>query len=332
MLSTQRPRLLASSRIHGRTALIILTAVLALGASCVSAQPQQRIHRIGVLNPGPEVPAAFTRSLRELGHVDGKNINIETRNGDGKADVLPRLVADLVNRKVSLIVASGPTAIGAVASVTKAIPIVMVGGGDPVLRGFVKTLSVPGSNVTGLSSSAKGSSGKRLELLKEVFPLLKRVAVLVPRTRTLLSDDLSHAAVVLGIDLQTVDLESAAYLDNALAGIGALRPGALVTVRELVTLHHAQQIVDYSLRHRLPSMYESEEFVRAGGLISYGINYRAQWPRAAIFVDKILKGANPATLPIEPPQLELIINLATARKLGVTIPPEILLEANGVIK
>jgi putative tryptophan/tyrosine transport system substrate-binding protein len=315
-----------------RPVVILFVAFLTFGNHSVAAHAQERVHRIGLLNPGPEVPAAFIQSLRELGYVDGKNIAIETRNGDGKAEDLPKLVVDLVNRKASIIVAHGPTAIRAAASVTKTIPIVMVGGGDPVLRGFVKDLSGPGGNVTGLSSSAKGLRGKRLELLKEILPSLKRVAMLVPRTRTTTAEDLHSTAQSLGIDLQTVDLSGAADLDNALGRVRELRPGAFIAVRELVTIHHAQQIVDYSLQHRLPSMYESAEFVRAGGLISYGINHRVQWPRAALFVDKILKGANPANLPVEPPQLELVLNLATAKKLGLTIPPEILLEANEVIK
>jgi putative ABC transport system substrate-binding protein len=315
-----------------RSILPLLTVLLSCGTYFLAADAQQRPLRIAVLNPGPEVPPGFVQRLRELGHVNGKNVLIEARNGEGKAETLPKLLADWVSRKVSLIVAYGPTAIGAAARATQSIPIVMVGGGDPVLRGFVKSLSTPGGNVTGLSSSAKGMSGKRLELLKELLPSAKRVAVLVPRSRRAVPEDLPQAAQSLGIDLQIVELNGAADLEAALARIKELRPGAFIVVRELITIHHGQRIVDYSLRHRLPAMYESEEFVRTGGLISYGVNYRAQWPRAASYVEKIFRGANPANLAVEPPQLELVLNLATARQLGVTIPPEILLEANEVIK
>jgi putative tryptophan/tyrosine transport system substrate-binding protein len=315
-----------------RSILPLLTVLLSCGTYFLAADAQERPLRIAVLNPGPEVPRGFVQRLRELGHVNGKNVLIEARNGGGTPEILPKLVADWVNHKVSLIVANGPTAISAAATATRTIPIVMVGGGDPVLRGFVKNLSIPGGNVTGLSSSAKGLGGKRLELLKEVLPALKRVAILAPRSRTTIAEDLPRTALSLGIDVQIVDLSGAADLDNALGRVKDLRPDAFITVRDLMTFHHAQQIVDYSLRHRLPSMYESEEFVRTGGLISYGVNYRAQWPRAASYVDKILRGANPANLAVEPPQLELVLNLATARQLGVTIPPEILLEANEVIK
>ena len=312
--------------------VVLFAALLTFASDSRTAQAQQEIHRIGLLNPGSKAPAAFIQSLRELGYLDGKNIVIEIRNGEGKAEVLPQMVRDLVTHKVSIIVASGPTAIRAAAGQTKAIPIVMVGGGDPVLRGFVKDLSAPGGNVTGLSSSAKGAGGKRLELLKEVLPSLKRAAVLGPRSRTTIPEDLPRTAQSLNIDFHTVDVSDAAELDHALGRIRELRPGAFITVRELLTIHRAQQIVDYGLKHKLPSMYESEEFVRAGGLISYGVNYRAQWPRAASFVDKILRGAHPGNLAVEPPQLELVLNLATAKKLGVTIPPEILLEASEVIR
>lgn len=315
-----------------RFVAFLIFSVLGLGTFCAAAQPPQQIHRIGLLSPGSEVPLDFSRSLSELGYVVGKTIFIEIRNAGGKAENLPKLVIDLLDRKVSLIVASGPTAIGAAAKATQSIPIVMVGGGDPVLRGFVKHLSAPGGNVTGSSSSASGSDAKRLELLKESLPSLARVVVLNPLSRSRIPEGYPRAAKEFGIDFHIVDLRSVTELESALARVKALRPEAFITIRELITVDQAERIATFGLRERVPSMYESAEFVRAGGLMSYGVNRASQWLRAAVFVDKILKGANPATLPVEPPQLEMVINLRTAKQLGVTIPPEILLEANEVIK
>ncbi|MBI4523627.1 MAG: ABC transporter substrate-binding protein [Deltaproteobacteria bacterium] len=312
--------------------LLLVVKSLALVEAAGGTQQAPNVFRIGVLVSGGSHSPALLKELEEVGYKQGKNILIEQRSADGKVDLLPNLAADLVRLKVAVIVAVGPTAIGHAVKATKRIPIVMVGGGDPVSRGFVQSLSAPGGNVTGLSSAAKGLGGKRLELLKEALPFVSRVALLNPRTRSRVSEDYPRVAMVLGLDFQTVDVDGSGGFDRVFAKITALRPDALITVRELSTIRHARQIADFALKKRLPSVYESEEFVRAGGLMSYGVNYMAQWRRAAVYVDKVLKGAKPATLPVEPPRFELVINLKTAKKLGVTIAPEILLEADEVIK
>jgi len=272
------------------------------------------------------------QGLRELGYIERQNIAIEYRNANGKTQLLSDLAAELIRDEVSVIVANGPNAIKAAMKVTQAIPIIMVGAGDPVVRGLVKGLSVPGGNVTGLSSSGRGTYGKQLELLKDTFPSLARVAILNPRTTKVFLKEYQYAAKALGIEIQSIDVYRSEQLDNGFARIKEMHPDAFITMREVLTVHHAKQIVEFALQNRLPSMYENTHFVEEGGLMSYGVNDTVSWHRAAVFVDKVLKGANPATLPIEPPQLEFAINLRTANKLSVKIPPEILLEANEVIK
>ncbi|HEV8342653.1 MAG TPA: ABC transporter substrate-binding protein [Candidatus Binatia bacterium] len=313
-------------------ALLLIVSFLALAEQSARAQRPTQVPRIGILGSGPAFVAEFLQELRQLGYIEGKNIIVEYRFPKGNIELLPELAADLVRLKVSVIVASSPTASGPAIKATKTIPIVMVGGGDPVSRGFVESLSLPGGNVTGLSSDARGLDGKRLELLKETFPGIARVALLNPRRRKVSVDNYALAAKELGVDLETVDVQSPAEFARAFSKITLMSSDALITMREVLSIRHAQQITEFALKKRLPAMYESEEFVKAGGLMSYGVNYRALWRRAAVYVDKILKGANPAVLPVEPPQFEFVINLQTAKKIGRTIPPEILLEANEVIK
>jgi len=314
------------------TVLLLIVGLFAFAARSAAGQPQQPIHHIGLLNVGDSRSQDLLYALRDLGYVQGKNISVEARNADGNAEILPKLAAELIKLRVALIVANGPSAVAAVVGATKSVPVVMVGGGEPLSRGFVKSLMVPGGNVTGLASSAVGAGGRRLELLKEIFPALRRVAVLKPRSRRRIAEDYLRVAQEINIELQIVDVPAAVDMERALGRIASIRPAAFITIRELSTIHGAPKITSFGLKHKLPSMYEAAEFVKVGGLISYGINYRAQWPRAAIFVAKILEGANPAFLPIEPPRFELAVNLATAKKLDVKIPPEILLEASEVFK
>jgi putative ABC transport system substrate-binding protein len=200
-----------------RRAVLLVVGALAVGGYCLGAEPQQRVHRIGLLNPGTEVPAGFIQGLRKFGYVEGQNIFIEIRNAGGKAENLPGLLGDLSNRGVSVIVANGPTAVGVALKATKSIPIVMVSGGNPVRRGFVKSLSVPGGNVTGLSSAAPGVSAKRIELAKECLPWLARVVVLKPLSRRSGVSGYRRVAETLGIDYHVVDLSGDADLDRALA-------------------------------------------------------------------------------------------------------------------
>jgi putative ABC transport system substrate-binding protein len=277
--------------------------------------------------------AAFLRQFTEMGYAEGKNILFEFRQANGQFDLLPKLAAELVALKVDVIVANGPTAIDPVSKATKTIPIVMVSGGSPVTRGFVKTVSQAGTNVTGLSSGNAGVNGKRMELLKETFPSIRRVALLDPEYRLKSrTEEYYRVAAELGIDIHSVAVDTAEEFEPAFAAMAKIHPDAVITVRHSLTIRHPRRIAEFALAHRLPSMHGSEHFVHAGGLMSYGTDYSASWRRAAVFVDKILKGANPASLPVEPTQLKFAINLNTAKRIGVAIPPEILLEANEVIR
>jgi putative ABC transport system substrate-binding protein len=277
----------------------------------------------------------FLNALQELGYIEGQSITLETRHAEGSLDRLPELAADLVRLKVSVIVAVSPLSIVAATKVTRTVPIVMINGGDPIARGFVQSWARPGGNVTGLSGTADGSHDKRLELLTEAFPGIARVAFLNTvntRKQGGMVDIYARVATALHVHLETIDVRGPEEFESAFSRIASTRPDALLTMRDPLSLSHARKIVQFALKQRLPAIYETGDFVEAGGLMSYGPNHRAQWHRAAAYVDKILKGANPAVLPVEPPQLEFVINLATARALGVTIPPEILLEADRVIK
>ena len=316
--------------------LALIVTVLALDKGLAQGQQPAKIPRIGILAAGssssPTRRQAFLRGLEGLGYVKGKNILVEYRYANGRRKHLPKLAADLVRLNVSVIVTSGPTTIKPAMQATQTIPIVMVGGGNVVGRGFVNSTARPGGNVTGISSYMKGLNQRRLELFKETLPSISRVALINPRKRKGTRRRYEETAKRLGINLQVFQTFSLEELDRAFAKIATFRPNALITVRAHLTLRFTKDIVEFAATHRIPSMYHSASFVRAGGLISYGVNYHRMWRRAAVFVDKILKGANPATLPVEPSQLELVINLKTARKIGVKIAPEILLEANEVIK
>ena len=308
-------------------------------ASLVNAQPRLQ-PRVGVLIAGstssPEglkYLEAFNRGLRELGYVSGKNIMIEYRSAERKADRLPELAAELVRLDVSVIVASGVSSTEAAIEATKTIPIVMVTGGDPVSRGFVKSLTRPGGNVTGLSSVAEGGEGKRMELFKETIPRLSRVAVLNPDKGSSRAPTYEQAGKILGIETQVFNVYSSDALEGALKKMAAGRFDGLVIVRHSLSLRFAKQIAQFALEQGVPSMAEEDNFVDAGMLMSYGRSVPAMWKRTTVFVDKILKGAKAAELPVEPPpQFELSLNLKTAAKLGIKIPPEILLEAAEVIK
>lgn len=312
--------------------IFVLLLFVLVSEGLVTAQPLKGVHRIGVLTTGSDLPPNFLRSLREMGYVDGQNIIIEHRSGTKDLNLLPKLAADLVSLKVAAIVAVGPTAIARAVNATRTIPIIMVDGGDPVSRGFVESLSRPGANVTGLSSFAPGQYHKRMELLKETLPSVFRVTMLNARIRKAYIENYRSAAVEIGVELESVDALATEQFSEAFAKIAARRPNALITARDVLIIRHTKQIVEFTYKTRLAWMSDAEQFVQAGGLISYGVNYKTSGPRAAVYVDKVLRGANPTTLPIEPPKFELVINLKTARKLGITIPPEILLEANEVIK
>jgi len=278
---------------------------------------------------------AFRQGLRELGDVEGQNITIEWRWVRGEFDRLPAVVSELLSLKVDIILAGGTPAALATQKMTAAIPTVMVAGIDPVQAGLVASLARPSGNITGLTLIAPELAGKRLALLKEAFPQISRVAVLWhglsnPSTASVLNE-LRVAASALTLSLQPLELRSAADLDGAFAALARERAGAILTIQDGLTNAHRAQIVALVTKSRLPAMYETRGWTEVGGLMAYGASDSELYRRAAYFVDKILKGAKPADLPIEQPtKFELVINLKTARALGLTIPPSLLLRADQV--
>jgi len=324
-----------------RKNLSLALVIVALGAGATIGEAQQpaRVHRIGYLASasglGP-LEEAFRQGLRELGYVEGKNIAIEYRLAQGKLDRLFDLAAELVRLKVDIIVT--PNTLDAVAAqrATRTIPIVMAASGDAVATGLVASLARPGGNVTGLTALARELSGKRLELLKEAVPGLSRVAVLWNAANPDKARDLEETQVAAGtlrLQLQSLEVRGANDLEGAFRAANSKRVGALFTLTDTVTINHQPRIVDLATKRGLPTLFQTRDFVDAGGLIFYGPNDADLYRRAATYVDKILKGAKPSELPVEQPmRFELVINLKTAKKIGLTIPPQILMRADKVIR
>ena len=315
-----------------------------LFALCSSAEAQQptKIPRIGYLGlNSPSSNAArietFRQGLRELGYVEGKNIVIEWRHHEGKLDRLPALAAELVRLKVDIIITVGPPAARAAKEATITIPIVMMQVGDPVGSGFVASLARPGGNITGLSSLAPELSGKRLELLKEIVPKLSRVAVFGTSTSPDNAQSLREvelAAGALKVKLQYLDVLGPKDIETAFrAAVKGRAEAVLMLVAGAIATAHRTQIVELAVKSRLPVIYSGRAHVEAGGLMTYGVNQNDLDRRAATYVDKILKGAKPADLPVEQPmKFEFIINLKAAKQIGLTIPPNVLARADRVIK
>jgi len=307
----------------------------------VRAQAPVKVRRIGLLSqysPSDTAPLhqAFRLGLRDLGWVEGKNISIEYRYAEGGADRLPDLAADLVRLKVDVIVASASSASLAAQKATRAIPIVMASGGDPVAGGLVESLARPGGNVTGLSQMTTEMAGKRLELLKEIVPKLSRVAVLWdPQIAgsTLTWKEIQLAARQLGIQLQSLEVRSPNDFDQAFADATRARAGALFITQAPVITTNLKRIAGLAAKSRLPTIFHLSEFADAGGLVAYGADRADMYRRAATFVDKILKGAKPGDLPVElPTKFELVVNMKTAKVLGITIPQSVLFRADRVIE
>ena len=304
------------------------------------AQQPARIPRIGILNAGSasfnsDRVEAFRQRLRELGYVEGKNIVIEYRYAEGKLDRLPDLAAELVGLKVDVIVTVGPGTLAA-KKASGTIPIVFASAADPVGTGLVSSLARPGGNITGLSLMTPDLDGKRLELLKEAFPKVARVAFLWQpggtRGNPALTD-MEPAAKALGLKLQSLEVRGLDDFDSAFARAKKERAQALIATVGSVIGTQQRQVLDFAAKNRLPAMYPNSEFVEAGGLMSYGPSQTDQWRRAADFVDKILKGTKPADIPVEQPmKFEFIVNLKTAKQIGVTIPPNVLVRADRVIR
>jgi putative ABC transport system substrate-binding protein len=318
------------------TGAVLLATPLAAGAQGPGKSP-----RVGFLGPRTRADAApyldaFLLGLREIGWVEGKNIFIEYRWAEGRSERLPDLAAELVRLKVDVILAGPTSAAVAAKNATSTIPIVTTSAGDPGV-GLVASLSRPGGNVTGLSFSVEMATfGKGLELLKETVPKVRRVAVLsnpANPSHALAIKNVSDAARAVRVQLQLLEARGTNEFDNAFAAMARERAEALLVVLDPFFVFHRAQLRDLAAKNRLPAMYGSREYPEAGGLMSYGADFRHNFRRSATYVDKILKGAKPADLPIEQPaRFELVINMKTAKALGLTIPQSLLLRADQVIE
>jgi putative ABC transport system substrate-binding protein len=322
---------------------------LALGTLAVPhaarAQPARKVYRIGILSasastsdmvgPQPRVPIinALLRGLRELGYVYGEHFVTEPRGGEGKPERFPSLAAELVRLQVDVIVSAGAS-LSALKLATSTIPVVMGGAGDPVGSGFVQSLARPGGNFTGLSQQITETTGKRLELLKELVPGAAPVAVLWDRRINLLSWQAAEAAArERGWKLLSLEIRDAGEIEGAFKAATGARAGALLVFAGGLLDRHARRIAELAAKSRLPAMYTLRLSVDAGWLISYSADLIEIWRRAAVFVDKILKGAKPADLPVEQPtKFELVLNMRAAKALGLTIPPSIRLRVDQVIE
>jgi putative ABC transport system substrate-binding protein len=303
----------------------------------------QTSRRLGILTLAGEQSGkirglleAFVQGLKEYGWIEGQNVSFEYRFAEGKVDALTKFAAELVQLRVDVILADGTSSTKAAKNATRTIPIVMAASVDPVGSGFVANLSRPGGNITGLSSLAPELAGKRLQLLSEIVPGLARVAVLAnpssPAT-TLLLEQTQKAAQRLGVSLHVVEASTPDNLESAFAAIAAARAGALLVMQDAMFFNHHPPIVAFAAASRLPALFAEKQVVESGGLMAYGTSIPASFRRAAAYVDKLFRGANPADLPVEAPTtFEFTINLKTANALGLTIPPVLLATADEVIE
>ncbi len=305
------------------------------------AQRPVEVHRIGTLGSNPSLAAAhlweaFRQGLRERGYVEGQNILIEHRSAEGKWERLPELAAELVRLRVSVIVAGGTPATHAARKATQTIPIVFPVAGDPVDQGFVSTLARPGGNITGLANIAPDLVGKQLQLLKEIVPKVSRVALLWNPATSIGPPQFREAEVAaraLGVRLQSLTVRGPDELEGAFLAMTRERAGALLVTADPIFFSHRTRLADLASKSRLPAMYGLREHVDAGGLMSYAANLADMFRRAAYYVDRILKGAKPADLPVEQPtRFELVINMKSAKTLGIKFPQSILIRADQVIQ
>ena len=324
-------------------AAILFAGALLTVAVTIEAQQPKKVPRIGFVgasgtsNDPRSNFSVFQQGLTYLGYVDGKNILIEYRNAEGKLDSIPILVDELVQLKIDVLVTTNPIAIRTAKQVTKTIPIVMVSSADPVATGIVDNLARPGGNITGVSLLARDLSGKRLELLTEAIPGVRRIGVLWDADSSVAAIGLKEyeaAARATKVQLQSLEVRGPSPdLESAFHAASTGQAGGLITVRTSVLNRYAKHIADLAVRNRLPSMFEVSAYVEVGGLMSYANSDAESFKRAASYVDKILKGAKPADLPVEQPsKFELVINLKTAKQIGLTIPPNVLARADKVIR
>jgi ABC-type uncharacterized transport system substrate-binding protein len=323
--------------------IVTLTLGLLVAPLLAVAQPAGKVHRIGWLSPGFPRPDrdppvdAFRQGLRDLGYVEGQNFVIEYRGAEGKEERLSDLAAELVRLHVDVIVAVGPSATRAVQHATRTIPIVMTGSADPVAQGFVASLARPGGNITGGSFLMAELPSKRLELLKETVPQSTRVAVVgnpADPSYEARMHNLRMAAQALGLHLHVIEVRRADELDPAFAAMTHAGADALLVLPDVALMDPLHgRIAALATQSRLPAMYGWRAYVEAGGLMAYGPSLRDLWRRAASYVDKLLKGAKPADLPVEQPtKFELVLNRKTAQALGITFPPTLLVLADEVIQ
>ena len=322
--------------------ILVAVVLFALGVIAEAQQPK-KVPRIGYLSsfdPASESARAeaIRLALRELGYIEGQNIAIEYRYAEGKPDRFPELAAELVRLKVDIILAQVAGLIRAAKNATKTIPIVMAGSpNDPVEAGLIESLARPGGNVTGLTHISRELGGKRLELLKEAVPKLARVAVLyepaISGPAFEVKEVLPVAARALGLTVRHWEVRAAGDFDRVFAALNKERPDGFYSVGGPLMIINRKRIVGFALKSRLPSIYNNRESVDAGGLMSYGADEAESYRRVAYYVDRILKGAKPADLPVEQPtKFELVINLKTAKQIGLTIPQSLLYRADKVIK
>ena len=322
-----------------RIALLLLIFIAVGGGGIAQAQQARKIPRIGYAGPPTTDPrtAAFQKGLRDLGYTDEKNILVEYRYVEGKLEQFPSVVAELVQLNVDVMVAVPFQAILAAKQATKTIPIVMVTTLDPVATGIVDSLARPGGNITGLARLTRVLGARRLELIKEIVPNVARVGVLWARDdegSAIGFKDYETAASGLNIPLLSLGIQGPTPdLEGAIGQAAQGPPSALIAIRGGLLNRHQKRIADLAMETRLPSMFEGNDFVEAGGLMSFTTNDDESFRRAAVYVDKILRGAKPANLPVEQPtKFEFVINLKTAKQIGLTIPPNVLAKADRVIK
>jgi putative tryptophan/tyrosine transport system substrate-binding protein len=315
--------------------------LLALNVLAEAQQATKKIPRVGFLSLNPATVQkdrleAFREALRKLGYVEGENINIEYRYADNKPERMPGLAAELVHLNVDVIVTTGSSATRPAKDATTAIPIVMMSDNDPVGSGFVTSLARPGGNITGLTNISGDLGDKRLELLKEIVPRLSRVAVfrdLTNVTEGIGVDEIEPTARVLKIQTQRFELAKVEDFDSQFRAIMKWRPGGLMIAGGPLMNEHRKRLIEFATKNKLPAMYNRDEFVEAGGLVSYAPSFIDLTRRAATYVDKILKGTKPSDIPVEQPmKFEFIINLKAAKQIGLTIPPNVLVRADRVIR
>ena len=315
---------------------VVLVAILTFSPITAAAQQTGKVYRIGVLTlvSAPEFEEVFRQSLKERGYIEGQNVVLEWRRADGKAERLADLAADLVGRRMDVIVTSSNAAAFAAKGATTTIPIVTTAVGNPEQLGLVTSLSKPGGNVTGLTLHPGAEiAGKMLELLKEAAPKTDRVALLSAVANPVWIGQANTAARALGLQLQRFVIKAPDQILDVLADIARERQDALLDGGGALTFSLRRPILEFAAKNRLPGVYAFRAFSDEGGLMSYGVDLKDLFRRAPIFIDKILKGAKPADLPVEQPtKFELVINLKTAKALGLTIPPTLLLRADQLIE